>query len=282
MFFEINDDIEQAVDIDARDKLGQTPLHLALRYMNTDISELLLRRDADPNLADAEGSTPLHIICMNYSDNTSTYDSVEMIFELSNKRHQPIKVNARDNLGNTPLHFASGFGDRGSIELLMSHGADPNAANSEGCTPLHYICKRDQYDDDGLAEVFLKITKDQQQMVQVDAKDKKGRTPLQLAVANILPNTVDVLLNNGADLSSFVFPDDSYFGEELDPRSPSSDAHTAAAAADPHCFWPFMIIIFIKKKNISLIRHRPAQRTRGASTIQEEARLVVVVHDVVY
>ncbi|KAL7300057.1 hypothetical protein TKK_0007067 [Trichogramma kaykai] len=52
--------------------------------------------------------------------------------------------------------------------------------------------------------------------VEVDAVDNLGRTPLQLAVATILPSTVDLLLNRGADLSNIAFPAD--FGAGIDAR----------------------------------------------------------------
>uniref|UniRef100_A0ABD2WRZ4 Uncharacterized protein n=1 Tax=Trichogramma kaykai TaxID=54128 RepID=A0ABD2WRZ4_9HYME len=57
-----------------------------------------------------------------------------------------------------------------------------------------------------------------QQTVQVDTPDELGRTPLQWAVANLMPNAVGILLDHGADLSNFVFPTESYFAMGLEPR----------------------------------------------------------------
>uniref|UniRef100_A0ABD2XPZ0 Uncharacterized protein n=1 Tax=Trichogramma kaykai TaxID=54128 RepID=A0ABD2XPZ0_9HYME len=54
-------------------------------------------------------------------------------------------------------------------------------------------------------EPFFKICDEKHHLVPVDPLDNRGRTPLHYAVANLLPNTVDFLLNRGADLSKFVF-----------------------------------------------------------------------------
>ncbi|CAB0035217.1 unnamed protein product [Trichogramma brassicae] len=68
-------------------------------------------------------------------------------------------------------------------------------------------------------EVFFKICDEKNQTLQVDAKDKKGRTSLYYAVTSRLPNTVDLLLNRGADLSKFVFPTESDFDEKFKESS---------------------------------------------------------------
>uniref|UniRef100_A0ABD2XDB8 Ankyrin repeat protein n=1 Tax=Trichogramma kaykai TaxID=54128 RepID=A0ABD2XDB8_9HYME len=46
------------------EKTGDSPLHFALANEHKNVAELLLRNGADPNLADEDGWTPLHVICL--------------------------------------------------------------------------------------------------------------------------------------------------------------------------------------------------------------------------
>ncbi|CAB0041180.1 unnamed protein product [Trichogramma brassicae] len=70
-------------------------------------------------------------------------------------------------------------------------------------------------------ELFFQNCDDVNQSVQVDARDKLGRTPLQLAVASLLPDCIDILYERGSeDLSDFIFPTDSYFAERYKSLKP--------------------------------------------------------------
>ena len=44
--------------------------------------------------------------------------------------------------GNTALHWASAFADAEMIKLLIKKGAQVNARNSDGATPLHDAVRR--------------------------------------------------------------------------------------------------------------------------------------------
>ncbi|CAB0032647.1 unnamed protein product [Trichogramma brassicae] len=212
-FFKIIDDVQQQVRIDARDRSGNTPLHLATESGYVNSIESLLRKGADPNSANAEGSTPLHIIC-----NKAQHDELaEMFLGICDEKHRLVRVDAQDELGNTPLHLALTHGNEKLSELLLKRNADPNLANAEGSTCLHIVCMEDDADD--LAEMLFKISDEKNQPLRVDAEDNLGRTPLQWAVASLMPSVVDLLLDHGADLSSFLFPSHDYFGKGFDPRN---------------------------------------------------------------
>ncbi|KAL7287864.1 hypothetical protein TKK_0017929 [Trichogramma kaykai] len=156
---------------------GDSPLHLALAHKRTEVAKLLLKSGANPNSVNKRKLTPLHIICKRDRDN---YDSVKMLFELSDDKYRPVQVNARDELGNTPL-LCTLFRRRINLfELLLRNGANPNIANADGWTPLHFMCRK--YHDEVLMKIFFDINKEIQQTVQIDSQDSWGRTPLHLAL----------------------------------------------------------------------------------------------------
>ena len=59
-----------------------------------------------------------------------------MVRVLLHNKANPTEVNAS---GKTPLHLASARGCRGIATLLLGHGADVNARDGEGRTPLDAV-----------------------------------------------------------------------------------------------------------------------------------------------
>uniref|UniRef100_A0ABD2X9T8 Ankyrin n=1 Tax=Trichogramma kaykai TaxID=54128 RepID=A0ABD2X9T8_9HYME len=199
----------ETTKVDVRDKWGNTPLHLAipsLAYNILDLVRSLLQIGADPNLANDEGSTPMHLICKR-----RCFDRLGQLFwRISDEMGKPVRVDARDKTGKTPLHYALEYHHHEMVELPLRNGTDPNA---EGLNLPFLISKTHFYPS--VAKTFFKICAELDLRVRVDAKDESGRTPLRWAVTRLSPNIVDVLLDNGADLSSFVFPTESDFAEKL-------------------------------------------------------------------
>jgi ankyrin repeat protein len=81
-------------------------------------------------------------------------------------------VNAKDSDGRTPLHWASYFNAIETAKLLIENGADVKAKDNWGQTPLH-LASYSNYIE--LAKLLIERGAD------VNAKDKYGRTPLDLA-----------------------------------------------------------------------------------------------------
>ncbi|XP_023315546.1 ankyrin-1-like [Trichogramma pretiosum] len=217
MFFEIWDERQQTGRVDVQDKEGNTPLHYAVDWGNKKVVEKLLRRGANANLAANDGMTPLHTICCKRDDEND--GMAKLFFDICDERQLKVQVDAVDKLGNTPLHLVLYHLERFTgnpqlIKLLLERGADLNLVNEGGRTPLHMICKIASSRDE-LLVMFPRLA-------QLEVVDKLGRTPLRWAVENLVPRVVDILLDHGADLSSFVFPTASDFAERLDTRVFSS------------------------------------------------------------
>uniref|UniRef100_A0ABD2XJ07 Uncharacterized protein n=1 Tax=Trichogramma kaykai TaxID=54128 RepID=A0ABD2XJ07_9HYME len=242
MLFQVCDEVNRTVQVDARDeshdkykpvnvearnKFGDTALHLALKEGPRKVAEVLLRRGADPNVADSDGSTVLHIISKKKDGEVwakmlfQVCDEVHRTVQVdardeSHDKYKPVNVEARNKFGDTALHLALKEGPRKVAEVLLRRGADPNVADSDGSTALHIISKKN--DGEVWAKMLFQVCDEVNRIVQVDARDNEGRTPLQLAVANFKPDVIDVLVDRGADLSSFVFPTESYFGKRFQIR----------------------------------------------------------------
>uniref|UniRef100_A0ABD2WGM2 Uncharacterized protein n=1 Tax=Trichogramma kaykai TaxID=54128 RepID=A0ABD2WGM2_9HYME len=187
-----------------------TPLKLALRQEHTMIESLMMKNV----IIKRNGLTYQQVINKIHRDN----DLAKMIFESSVDDNLQVPINAQDNEGNTPLHLALRNRSNSAAEWLLKNGANANVTNKKGETALHIICKKHCFyhsEDVHLAKMIFEHSHTKYRPLQVDAQDELGQTPLQSAVTSLLPNVVGVLLDNGADLSGFVFSKSEFFGEEF-------------------------------------------------------------------
>jgi len=65
------------VDINAQNKQGETILHIACRIEDTEMSNYLLSKGADPNIQDVSGSTCLHLLASKSSVNARAEEQME-------------------------------------------------------------------------------------------------------------------------------------------------------------------------------------------------------------
>jgi quinoprotein dehydrogenase-associated probable ABC transporter substrate-binding protein len=98
-------------------------------------------------------------------------------------------LNARDSMGATPLTSAAGARDSDTVKLLLQLGADANASNGDGVTPLMTAAQRDHVPS---VEALL------QHGASLTVKDAKGLTPLCGALENRSFLAATTLLNAGA------------------------------------------------------------------------------------
>ncbi|XP_023313924.1 uncharacterized protein LOC111693481 [Trichogramma pretiosum] len=198
-------------------RLRTTAVHQAaagLRYFFNVDSLFRIYSRYDVNYVDELGLTHFHVACK-----FNCYRVAERFLELGQDPDCLDGEESTSSLINPPLHLALEYGLRDLAELLLRHGADANLATAYGLTPLHVVCRRD-HDVLGPivqceAMVLLQMLFETGRAdLKVDARDNLDRTPLQWAVANLMPGSVEYLLaRGGADPSSFVFPSEDYFGD---------------------------------------------------------------------
>jgi ankyrin repeat protein len=118
-------------DINGRDANGWTPLHYASRYNNITTARHLLEKEADPTLGNDDGGiTPFHFASAYYVREADILG----LFLANNKQFD---IDHRNKSGMTALHVAIKVSNTAAAEFLLTNGANPNAADRNGITPLH-------------------------------------------------------------------------------------------------------------------------------------------------
>ena len=119
-------------------RIGSTPLLQAAKVADAAMMQLLVDLGADPSLATEEGATPLMAaagvgiwkIGENPGTNDEALEAVELAWKLGND------VNAADTNGDTALHGAIHRGAGNIVRFLVEKGADIDAVNDTGWSPL--------------------------------------------------------------------------------------------------------------------------------------------------
>ena len=106
---------------------------------------------------------------------------------------QGADINAKDKRGMTPLHEAAYYGRRQMAEVLIAKGANVNEADTAGQNPLHIAA---DFGAKFVPELLLANG------AKVNAKDNSGNTALHYAagVWHVDKNVLEVLLAKGADV----------------------------------------------------------------------------------
>jgi ankyrin repeat protein len=142
-----------------------------------------LKAGADPNAAQGDGLTPLHLAAQ-----TGNLEITRIL--LSGRA----SVSAKTRLGDyTPLHLAAGGGHTTVVAALIDAGADVNAVTKyTGVAPLHLAAKAVG------AETVVKTLIERGAQVNV-RETAAGQTPLMFAAAAGRTGAVRELIRGGAD-----------------------------------------------------------------------------------
>lgn len=155
--------LKEGASVVSRDRLGKTPLHVAAAVGNGAVLSILLRQCADgegpDRLTDLQGFTPIHWACYGghgpclglLLEHTRTntfhgnsfsplhcaaFQGSEFCIELLLNHFGKKLVQLRDKKQRTALHAAACDDNVLCLQMLIKEGADLNAADCRGRTPL--------------------------------------------------------------------------------------------------------------------------------------------------
>ena len=158
---------------------------LAAAAMRGDIDTVktLLKKNADVNESQGDGTTALHWAAYRNDPNVA-----ELLIGAG------ANISAKTRLGDlTPLLLAAKNGNTAVIKILLKAGTDVNLADRNGTTPLMYSAASGS---GPTVKLILESGAD------VDAKDQtNGQTALMFASAQGRTNVVRILAASGADLN---------------------------------------------------------------------------------
>lgn len=147
-----------------------------IKHFCSAVVQILLQAGVGVNAADLKGLTPLMTACMYGRTATAAY---------------LLGMNAQNHLtdinGDTALHWAAYKGHPDSMRLLMYSGVDLQKTDNFGSTPLHLACL-----SGNMTCVRILCEKNN---LDLEPRDKNGKTPLMLAQSHRHGDVVKLLYN---------------------------------------------------------------------------------------
>lgn len=163
--------------INMKSNNGYTSLHYAAFRGNIDVIKLLIENGANIDICNNEGLNVLHLAAQ--GNKTSI-----LIYFIEKYHLDFMKI---DNIGSTPLHWASYVGSEESFLYLLTLNPDINKQDIEGLTPLHLAVTSDR------TRIIKKLL---HKGADKTIRDKQNRTPLDLAKEKNKTSIIEMLSYN--------------------------------------------------------------------------------------
>jgi len=171
--------LEQRALVDARNRDGDTALHIAVRLNQRESGEYLLSRNASIFSLNAAGESPLYL-------------ALGGINGIRDWMVNSTTIQAKDGLGNTMLHYAAEWGFNNAVSLIIRSGIPVDTPNATGQTPLFYAVKSDS---PSTIRVFIDNN------ANLNTRDSQGNSVLHASVRWNSIISATFLLAAGIDIN---------------------------------------------------------------------------------
>lgn len=180
--------------------LAILPLHLAASYRRVQSMQSLLSAGADPEMRDQLGRTTLQLVISTWPSilttrlkpgskfQTAVIDvrrQAETCLRLLCEHGVDINAEVEGESHQTALHLSVSYAAPSAVQILTSYGADVNAVDSNGMTPLHMAAGISHKD---IVANLIKQGAD----INMGVKNS-GNTPLHMAVVAMAMKTSKTL-----------------------------------------------------------------------------------------
>ncbi|XP_075210670.1 transient receptor potential channel pyrexia-like [Lycorma delicatula] len=176
---------------------GRTPLHEAVKGGHITCVQILLEKDANVNASDENSLSPLLLASAEVTSGNNKMLSIERYENIVN---QLVSKGANVNMTNeitkcTPLHYSVEIGSVTATTILIEKGASISSTEENGETCLHVAAKFGNIDV--LCVILMNDCKN-----IINYPDKEGYTPMHRAAFSGNKECLNMLLNNGGDLTA--------------------------------------------------------------------------------
>lgn len=170
--------LDKGAAISCRDVDGMTPLHFACENNHVQIAIALSRGGGDTSLRNKVGLTALHYICMN-----GLLPLTVLI--------RDYMINVSTSAGLTLLHCAADMGHLEMVSYLVEHDAQIMPRDDDGMTPLHLACMGGHID---CVEYLI------EEGSYWNTRDDEGMSPFLMAAKEGNVELASLLIDIGANV----------------------------------------------------------------------------------
>ena len=175
--------ISAGANIEHEDSAGNTAIHLAVIENFIEIVEFLARNNANINIANNSGDLPIHSASL-----TASADMIGILVRFG------ADLTIRNNSGRSPIHLAVYSQNLQTAKALIDNGADVEIRDSNNNTALHYVAYA------GITTELL--TDNSSDQSSSDAENQPGQANDQALDLSDVEIMIELLLESGATINA--------------------------------------------------------------------------------